>query len=83
LLIQVKLLEQLVSVDDLDMDWRTSIRTFLDSVSYITDQPLEFKADAEASDDMIELESEMDSLRAKVDNLTDEACHLLYMCLTC
>jgi hypothetical protein len=50
------------------------MRAFLDSVSYITDQPLEFKTGAIESDEMIEMEKELDALRSKVDTLTEEVC---------
>jgi hypothetical protein len=56
------------------MDWRGAIRNFLDSVSGITDQPLEFKSTSLDSDDMMAAEAEMDTLRAEVDELTEEVC---------
>lgn len=61
-----------------DESWRVFLKRFATSVEHITGQEIEVKEARENGS--VEIEQELEMLRAKVDELTDEVKHLhLYM----
>jgi hypothetical protein len=57
-------------------EWRTALTEFIDSVSEITSQDAPEKATLDP-DQVIAVEAELESLRSKVDELTEEVRHRL------